>query len=252
MRTSSSPDDVVPPAPTTGPAPSASTTGPVPSAPTTGPAASAGDTSPAASAGAPRAGRRGTGARTRALLLESARRRFAHDGYAATTVRDIADDAGVNVALINRYFRSKEGLFEACLKAVIGELSHEAGAVADLEQVPEIIGGHTAGVLTSDAPRDALLLLLRSSGDERTERMRTGLLRTFSERLASAAGWRPDTPGGDQLLLRAQLVLSVAFGITVLRASRGLEPLASATGKDLADPLRDMVDALLAPGGAGP
>ncbi len=28
-----------------------------------------------------------------------ARRRFADDGYAATTVRDIADDAGGNVAL---------------------------------------------------------------------------------------------------------------------------------------------------------
>ncbi|MFF4672790.1 TetR family transcriptional regulator [Streptomyces sp. NPDC001279] len=242
MRASSSPDD---------PSPESSTTGPAPSAATTGPTSSAGTTPLAATAGAPQTARRGTGARTRALLLESARRRFAHDGYAATTVRDIADDAGVNVALINRYFRSKEGLFEACLKAVIGELSREAGTVADLEQIPEVISGHTAGVLASDAPRDALLLLLRSSGDERTERMRTGLLRTFSERLASAAGWRPDAPGGEQLLLRAQLVLSVAFGITVLRASRGLEPLASATEKDLGDPLRDVVDALLATGGTG-
>ncbi|MEU9621121.1 MULTISPECIES: TetR family transcriptional regulator [unclassified Streptomyces] len=189
--------------------------------------------------------RRGAGARTRGLLLDSARRRFAYDGYAATTVRDIADDAGVNVALINRYFRSKEGLFEACLKAVIDELVHAAGAVADLEQIPGIIAGHTAGVVATDGPRDALLLLLRSSGDERTEEMRTGLLRMFSERLASVAGWRPGDPDGDGLLLRAQLVLSVAFGITVLRASPGLEPLASATAQDLAEPLRELVDALL-------
>ncbi|MFI9626200.1 TetR/AcrR family transcriptional regulator [Streptomyces sp. NPDC052042] len=199
----------------------------------------------APSAGNPPAARRGTAARTRALLLDSARRRFAHDGYAATTVRDIADDAGVNVALINRYFQSKEGLFEACLKTVIDELVHEAGEVADLEQIPEIISGHTAGVLASDGPKDALLLLLRSSGDERTEKLRTGLLRTFSERLASAAGWRPDAPDSEQLLLRAQLVLSVAFGITVLRASRSLEPLASATEQDLGGPLTDVVDALL-------
>ncbi|MFJ5721511.1 TetR/AcrR family transcriptional regulator [Streptomyces sp. NPDC093149] len=189
--------------------------------------------------------RRGAAARTRGLLLDSARRRFAYDGYAATTVRDIADDAGVNVALINRYFRSKEGLFEACLKAVIDELVHAARTVADLEQIPEIIVSHTAGVLAVDGPRDALLLLLRSSGDERTEQMRTGLLRTFSERLAAAAGWRPDDPAGDQLLLRAQLVLSVAFGITVLRASPGLEPLGSATEQDLTGPLRDLVEALL-------
>ena len=47
-------------------------------------------------------------ANTRRLLLSSARRRFAQDGYSATRVRDIAADAGVNVALINRYFSSKE------------------------------------------------------------------------------------------------------------------------------------------------
>src|ERR1700744_3072446 len=52
---------------------------------------------------------------TRQRLLQAARQRFAQDGYAATTVRDIAMEAGVNVALINRYFTSKEGLFEAYL-----------------------------------------------------------------------------------------------------------------------------------------
>ncbi|MFB7916088.1 TetR/AcrR family transcriptional regulator [Streptomyces sp. NPDC056061] len=205
----------------------------------------AGPTPPATAADAPSASRRGSGARTRGLLLDSARRRFAHDGYAATTVRDIADDAGVNVALINRYFQSKEGLFEACLKAVIDELVHTTGAVGDLGRAPERIGSYAAGLLASDDHSDALLLLLRSSGDERTEPMRTGLLRTFSERLASAVGREAGEPARDELLLRAQLVLSVAFGVTVLRASRGLEPLASATEQDLAGPLSDLVDALL-------
>ena len=67
--------------------------------------------------------RRRDAASTRQLLLDAARRRFARDGYAATTVRDIADDAGVNVALISRYFDSKEGLFEACLAAAVDELA---------------------------------------------------------------------------------------------------------------------------------
>lgn len=47
---------------------------------------------------------------TRAALLAAARLRFARDGYEATNLRDIASDVGVNVALIPRYFRSKEGL----------------------------------------------------------------------------------------------------------------------------------------------
>ncbi len=194
---------------------------------------------------APGPPRRRAAARTRQLLLDAARRRFAHDGYAATTVRDIADDAGVNAALINRYFQSKEGLFEACLAAVIDELGHEAGAVSDRSQIAEIIVRQTANAVSGERPRDSLLLLLRSSGDERTEQMRTGLLRMFSERLASTVGWTPEHPAGDALLLRAQLILSVTFGLTVLRASPGLEPLTSAAEEDLHQPLRDLVDALL-------
>src|SRR6185312_9822540 len=52
---------------------------------------------------------------TRAALLAAARLRFARDGYEATNLRDIAADAGVNVALIPRYFGSKEGLFQAAV-----------------------------------------------------------------------------------------------------------------------------------------
>jgi Transcriptional regulator len=59
---------------------------------------------------------------TRALLLAAALRRFTQDGYDTTTVRQIAEDAGVNVALISRYFGSKEGLFEACLELAGEEL----------------------------------------------------------------------------------------------------------------------------------
>src|SRR5690348_5267904 len=82
--------------------------------------------------------RRRDAARTRQALLEAARHRFAGDGYAATTVRDIADDAGVNVALISRYFQSKEGLFEACLTSAVDDMKRAAGT-ATLAEVPERI-----------------------------------------------------------------------------------------------------------------
>ena len=54
-------------------------------------------------------------ARTRQRLIAAAMQRFASQGYAAARVRDIGGDAGADPALINRYFDSKEGLFEACL-----------------------------------------------------------------------------------------------------------------------------------------
>src|SRR3954466_3081506 len=54
---------------------------------------------------------------TRRALLRAAQRRFAVLGYDRTTTRDIARDAGVNLALIRRYFGGKEGLFQAVIAA---------------------------------------------------------------------------------------------------------------------------------------
>ena len=53
----------------------------------------------------------GNAAATRQAILEAATRRFATQGYQRAGVREIAADAGVTAALVNRYFGSKEGLF---------------------------------------------------------------------------------------------------------------------------------------------
>jgi AcrR family transcriptional regulator len=54
---------------------------------------------------------------TRAAILEAAKTQFARAGYDRAGLRDIAAEAGADVALIKRYFGSKEGLFTAALKA---------------------------------------------------------------------------------------------------------------------------------------
>jgi len=46
-------------------------------------------------------------------IIETAERLFADKGFDATSVRDIAEEAGVNVAMISYYFGSKEKLLEA-------------------------------------------------------------------------------------------------------------------------------------------
>ena len=48
---------------------------------------------------------------TRAAILAAARERFAADGYERTTIRAIATQAGIDTALVMRYFGNKEGLF---------------------------------------------------------------------------------------------------------------------------------------------
>jgi AcrR family transcriptional regulator len=45
-------------------------------------------------------------------IKEAARKVFTRKGFAATRTRDIAEEAGINLALLNYYFRSKEKLFE--------------------------------------------------------------------------------------------------------------------------------------------
>lgn len=54
---------------------------------------------------------------TRAAILEVAKEHFARLGYDNAVLRDIAAEAGIDVALIKRYFGSKEALFTAALKA---------------------------------------------------------------------------------------------------------------------------------------
>ena len=53
---------------------------------------------------------------TRERLLDSATRLFAKQGFAATSVKQIADAAGVNVSLVSYHFDGKEGLYRACLQ----------------------------------------------------------------------------------------------------------------------------------------
>ncbi len=49
---------------------------------------------------------------TEEKIKEAARMVFMKKGYSATRTRDIAEEAGINLALLNYYFRSKEKLFE--------------------------------------------------------------------------------------------------------------------------------------------
>ncbi|MEO6229592.1 MAG: TetR family transcriptional regulator [Ferruginibacter sp.] len=55
-------------------------------------------------------------------IIETAERLFASDGFDGTSVRDIADAAGVNVAMISYYFGSKEKLMEALFELRVGTI----------------------------------------------------------------------------------------------------------------------------------
>ena len=191
-----------------------------------------------------RAGR--DAALTQRALVRAARRRFATEGYRATTVRQIAADAGVNVALINRYFVSKEGLFEACMVRMSGELEDQnATPSKSTEDVIARLVGHIVNAPDSDDPLQ-LLLLLRSSGDENADLIRRRTLEHFTRRLAAAAGWKVDDATTEPILLRAQLAIATALGVVMLRTSAAVEPVASANADELTAPLSEVFRVLLA------
>lgn len=49
---------------------------------------------------------------TQEKIKEAARKVFTRKGFSAARTRDIAEEAGINLALLNYYFRSKEKLFD--------------------------------------------------------------------------------------------------------------------------------------------
>lgn len=57
-------------------------------------------------------------------IKEVAKRLFIERGFEATKTREIAKEAGVNIALLNYYFRSKEKLFEKIFEESVNRYLH--------------------------------------------------------------------------------------------------------------------------------
>jgi AcrR family transcriptional regulator len=66
---------------------------------------------------------------TEEKIKVAARKIFLRKGYAATRTRDIAEEAGLNLALLNYYFRSKEKLFDIIM---MENLQHFIEGIKDI------------------------------------------------------------------------------------------------------------------------
>lgn len=69
----------------------------------------------------------------RRALMDAAARAFARGGYAATSLEDVAAEAGVTRALIYRHFESKAQLYRAVLDDTRDKLQRATGAPDRLE-----------------------------------------------------------------------------------------------------------------------
>jgi len=148
----------------------------------------------------------GDRAATRAKLLAAARRQLSAAGYGQVGVREIAAEAGVNAALINRYFGSKLALFEEVVgdSFTIGDLLVGERATLGDRLARYLVRPRRAGF-------DPTLVLLHSAAHPEAG----GLLRTALEAQVTAplAAWL----GGADARERAALVTAVLFGFTLTR-----------------------------------
>lgn len=187
-------------------------------------------------------GRRPGSNDTRRVVLEAARARFAADGYEGASIRKIAADAGVDAAVVMRFYGSKADLFAAAM-------AMPSEAVAALTRALE---GHAVGLgerlvraflgmWTAPASSGPLLATFRSAV---TNEQAADALRTFirGRILELYAPRFPDVPDA---ALRATLASSMLIGIVIGRQIVGIDALVDADFEEIVQLVAPLVQSIL-------
>ncbi len=176
-------------------------------------------------------------AATREAILAAAKRAFTAKGFDAAGMRDIAAEAGINVALVNRYFGSKEGLFD---EAVIPALNIDDLMSGDRSTFGERAATYFATKTHQGDDLDPTLAFLRSAGSAVVaERLSDAV---DQQVIAKLARWL----GGKDAEQRAALIIAQLVGFDMLRRMVNIEALApqhiDAVAPRFAKVLQDYVD----------
>jgi AcrR family transcriptional regulator len=173
---------------------------------------------------------------TKRAILDAAKVHFARSGYEGGFLRDIAAEAGVDAALINRYFGSKEGLFAAALKDSI-----KPEGIASWDRVHF---GRDIATMMAGSPHEhedrtrAFQFLLRAATSPVTQpQLNVAVQERF---LGPIREWL----GGDEAPARARLVASVFIGLLVERLVRD-EPVPESEREAFIERLAPILQALV-------
>jgi AcrR family transcriptional regulator len=182
-----------------------------------------------------RPGRRPGPGSTRQTVLDAARARFANDGFAATTMRLVAADAGVDVSQVMQFSRSKDELFAAVMNIPNSALERMnmvfEGPKNDLgERVVRAFLQAWDG-----APEESVPLMAMLRGAMVNEPARHQLRDYIESRLLTRASKRI----GPDVRLRGGMALSMLMGLVVSRQITGVPVLARVD--------RDTLVAIVAP-----
>jgi AcrR family transcriptional regulator len=155
--------------------------------------------------------------RTRAAILAAATELFAEHGHGATTVRAVAERAGIDPALVVRYFGGKDALFAAA--AQVDLRLPNLDEIAD-DRLGDVLVRHFLDIWEGEGNGMGLAILLRSAvaGDEVAGKIRE----IFATQVLPVVGRRGDPATA---AIRTGLVVSQLFGLALCRYVLRLPPL---------------------------
>jgi AcrR family transcriptional regulator len=183
--------------------------------------------------GSPRTARRRHDAQaSRRALLDAATALFDERGYHATTVREIGERAGVDAALIARYFGGKEGLY----LAAVSEAPGPAPTADPLELIARILRKSDAHGLGPVALAMVSPTLTDAMRDQVSDIIATRSVGPLAEALQERGVTDPH--------LRAELLVATALGVSLTRAAGGLPAVRDAAPDQLLEVLRPAADVL--------
>lgn len=145
---------------------------------------------------------------SREAILASARRLFTERGYDRTTIRLIAVDAGVDPAMVIRYYRSKEWLFAAAAEA---DLRLPNLGSLDVERQADLLARHFLKLWDDEGGSLALLLRSAVANEAAAERLRA----VFTEQVAPMV--RATYGASVESDLRAGLISTQLIGFALTR-----------------------------------
>jgi AcrR family transcriptional regulator len=171
----------------------------------------------------PRTGRRPGSSTSREAILAAARRLFAERGYAGTSMRAIATEAGVDASLIVHFFGSKSGLLSEAVEWPFDPEEQMARIAArGRRHVGEELARLVVRTWDREGDRNVIVTLLRAATFEPAA---AELVREFFQRRLYPPLMRAlATPDPE---LRANLAASQLIGLGITRYVLRLEPLAS-------------------------
>jgi AcrR family transcriptional regulator len=170
--------------------------------------------------------RRRDAAATRRRILDAARARFTPTSFDAVPLSAIARDAGVDKALVARYFGSKQQLFTEAMQP-----SFDVGA-ALADESPERVVRHLLERLENDGPRLLALPFAGEPGAEATAQLRDRLDSRLTQPIAQrliAGGTDPDDAP-----LHAELAIATVVGTAFMRSVLRTPALAGTPSDDIA------------------